>query len=88
MALTVIIALVTAFVLSLTFMPAMIAIFVTGKVNERDNASVRGLKGAVPAYSFSRHSQAHASCRSWNLASCWRRIIVRASRAGVYPEAR
>jgi len=44
MALTVIIALVTAFVLSLTFMPAMIAIFVTGKVNERDNAFVRGLK--------------------------------------------
>ncbi len=44
MALTVIIALVTAFVLSLTFMPAMIAILVTGKVNERDNGFVRGLK--------------------------------------------
>ncbi len=44
MALTVLIALVTAFVLSLTFMPAMIAIFVTGKVNERDNGFVRGLK--------------------------------------------
>jgi heavy metal efflux system protein len=44
MALTVIIALVTAFVLSLTFMPAMIAILVTGKVNEPDNGFVRGLK--------------------------------------------
>ncbi len=44
MALTVIVALVTAFVLSLTFMPAMIAIFVTGKVNEQDNRFVRGLK--------------------------------------------
>ena len=44
MALTVIIALLTAFVLSLTFMPAMIAIFVTGKVSERDNRFVRGLK--------------------------------------------
>jgi len=44
MALTVIIALVTAFVLSLTFMPAMLAIAVTGKVNERDNGFVRGLK--------------------------------------------
>jgi cobalt-zinc-cadmium resistance protein CzcA len=44
MALTVLIALVTAFVLSLTFMPAMIAIFVTGKVSERDNGFVRGLK--------------------------------------------
>jgi cobalt-zinc-cadmium resistance protein CzcA len=44
MALTVLIALMTAFVLSLTFMPAMIAILVTGKVNERDNGFVRGLK--------------------------------------------
>jgi cobalt-zinc-cadmium resistance protein CzcA len=44
MALTVIIALVTAFVLSLTFMPAMIAIMVTGKVNERDNALVRAVR--------------------------------------------
>src|SRR5229473_2940426 len=38
------VALLTAFVLSLTFMPAMIAIFVTGKVSERDNRFVRGLK--------------------------------------------
>jgi heavy metal efflux system protein len=44
MALTVLIALMTAFVLSLTFMPAMLAILVTGKVNERDNGFVRGLK--------------------------------------------
>ncbi len=44
MALTVIIALVTAFVLSLTFMPAMVAIFVTGTVSERDNGLVHVLK--------------------------------------------
>jgi cobalt-zinc-cadmium resistance protein CzcA len=44
MALTVIIALATAFVLSLTFMPAMIAIVLTGKVNESENGFVRGLK--------------------------------------------
>jgi cobalt-zinc-cadmium resistance protein CzcA len=44
MALTVIIALVTAFILSLTFMPAMIAIVLTGKVNERENGFVRALK--------------------------------------------
>lgn len=37
MALTVIIALVAAFVLSLTFVPAMIAIFITGKVKEQVN---------------------------------------------------
>ena len=44
MALTVIIALVAAFVLSITFVPALIAIFVTGRVREGENASVRGLK--------------------------------------------
>jgi heavy metal efflux system protein len=44
MALTVIIALTTAFVLSLTFMPAMIAIALTGKVDERENLFVRALK--------------------------------------------
>jgi heavy metal efflux system protein len=44
MAMTVIIALVTAFVLSLTFVPAMIAIAVTGRVQEKENVLVRGLK--------------------------------------------
>src|SRR6266540_1420016 len=43
-AMTVIIALATAFVLSLTFVPAMVAIAVTGRVRERENAFVRGLK--------------------------------------------
>ena len=38
MALTVIIALAAAFVLSLTFVPAMIAILVTGRVQENENA--------------------------------------------------
>jgi cobalt-zinc-cadmium resistance protein CzcA len=44
MAFTVIIALVTAFVLSLTFVPAMIAIAVSRSVQERENRLVRGLK--------------------------------------------
>jgi cobalt-zinc-cadmium resistance protein CzcA len=44
MALTVIIALAAAFVLSLTFVPAVIAIVVTGRVNESDNAAVKYLK--------------------------------------------
>ena len=44
MALTVIIALAMAFVLSLTFVPAMIAIVVTGRVSETENAFVRVLK--------------------------------------------
>ncbi len=44
MALTVILALVSAFVLSLTFVPALIAIAVTGRVKEADNLAVRSLK--------------------------------------------
>jgi cobalt-zinc-cadmium resistance protein CzcA len=40
----VIIALATAFVLSLTFVPAMVAIAVTGRVQEKENLFVRGLK--------------------------------------------
>ena len=46
MALTVIIALVSAFILSLTFVPAMIAIVITGKVTETDNFIIRGFKAA------------------------------------------
>ena len=46
MALTVIIALLSAFVLSLTFVPAMIAIAVTGRVHEKPNRLVRGLTDA------------------------------------------
>ena len=46
MALTVIIALASAFVLSLTFVPALIAIVITGRVQEKDNIFVRGLKAA------------------------------------------
>jgi cobalt-zinc-cadmium resistance protein CzcA len=44
MAMTVLIALMTAFILSLTFVPAMIAIVVTGRVQERENPLLRGLK--------------------------------------------
>lgn len=46
MALTVILALIAAFVLSLTFVPALIAIFVTVRVSEADNRIVRRLKVA------------------------------------------
>jgi cobalt-zinc-cadmium resistance protein CzcA len=44
MALTVILALVSAFALSLTFVPALIAIAVTGRVKEADNVAVHRLK--------------------------------------------
>lgn len=46
MAMTVIIALVFAFILSLTLVPALIAIWITGRVQEKDVAIVRGLKRA------------------------------------------
>lgn len=41
MALTVILALVAAFILSLTFIPAMVAIMMTGRVREHDNFLIR-----------------------------------------------
>lgn len=44
MGLTVIIALICAFVLSLTFVPAMLAIFVTGRVEEKENWLIRTTK--------------------------------------------
>lgn len=44
MALTVIIALACAFVLSLTFVPAAIAIALSGKVDEKDNRFIAGIK--------------------------------------------
>jgi cobalt-zinc-cadmium resistance protein CzcA len=46
MALTVIFALVAAFVLSLTFVPAMVALFVRGRVEERENRALRLAKRA------------------------------------------
>ena len=44
MALTVILALVAAFILSLTFIPAMLAIFVSGKVDEKENIFIKSGK--------------------------------------------
>ena len=44
MAYTVIFALIAAFILSLTFVPAMVALFVTGKVQERENPVIAWCK--------------------------------------------
>jgi cobalt-zinc-cadmium resistance protein CzcA len=53
MAMTVIMALAAAFVLSLTFVPAMIAIVITGRVRETENVFVRALKALYrPALIF------------------------------------
>jgi heavy metal efflux system protein len=45
MALTVILALVSAFILSLTAVPALIAILVAGRIAEGENVIIRALKG-------------------------------------------
>ena len=42
MAITVIIALLSAMVLSITFIPAAVALFITGKVSEKNNPIMRG----------------------------------------------
>lgn len=44
MAFTVVMALVSALILSLTFVPAAVATFVTGKVEEKDSFLIRGAK--------------------------------------------
>jgi len=44
MAMTVILALVAAFILSLTFVPAMIALFVTGRVEEKESRAITKAK--------------------------------------------
>ena len=46
MALTVVLALVAAFVLSLTLIPAMVAIVIRGRVKEKENFLIRGAKRA------------------------------------------
>ena len=46
MAITVIIALLSAMILSLTFVPAAVAIFVTGKVSEKKNPIMKGAEWA------------------------------------------
>jgi cobalt-zinc-cadmium resistance protein CzcA len=54
MALTVVIALLSALVLSLTFVPAAVAVFVKGKVEEKDSFLIRGAKiGYEPVLKWS-----------------------------------
>lgn len=57
MAFTVVIALLSALILSLTFVPAAVALFITGKVEEKENRVILGAKkGYEPALRWSvRH---------------------------------
>lgn len=57
MAFTVVVALLSALVLSLTFVPAAVATFITGKVNEKENWLMRGArKGYEPLLKWSLHN--------------------------------
>ncbi len=54
MALTVIIALIFAFILSITYVPAMIAMWLSGKIEEKDNWIIQKAKSAYrPLLNFS-----------------------------------
>ena len=56
MAFTVVIALTAAMILSLTFVPAAVAMFVTGKVNEKESPVMRGAAWFYrPALGFALH---------------------------------
>ena len=46
MAFTVVVALLSAMVLSITFVPAAVATFITGKAHEKENVAIRGAKKA------------------------------------------
>ncbi len=65
MALTVIIALLGALILSLTFVPALISIFITGKVAEQENchhSDVQGQPIGRPSRPRSRSVTLHCGC--------------------------
>jgi len=54
MAFTVVMALLSALILSLTFVPAAVALFITGKVKEKESKVIRGIKrGYEPALRWS-----------------------------------
>ena len=88
MALTVILALVAAFVLSLTFVPAMVAILVRGRVRERENLLVRvgeaGVRAVAEAGGFA--CETSSSRRSAVLFAAVG-PAVHAARAGVRADA-
>lgn len=56
MALTVVMALMSALILSLTFVPAAVATFITGKVDEKEGRIISGVKNAYePVLRYSLH---------------------------------
>ena len=68
MAITVVMALTAALVLSLTFVPAAVALFVTGRVEEKESRVMRGAQAALRAAARLRARAA----RSLVVAARWR----------------
>ena len=63
MAFTVVTALLSALILSLTFVPAAVALFVTGKVNEKENVAIRGAK------------KLYEPVLRWSIVNPWKIIV-------------
>lgn len=66
MAFTVVVALISALILSITFVPAAVALFVTGKISEKESAFIKIIKTA------------YTPVLKWSLAHPWK-IILSAS---------
>ena len=67
MAFTVVTALLSALILSITFVPAAVALFVKGKIEEKDNAVIRGSK------------RIYHPILTWSIVNHWKLITVAAS---------
>ena len=67
MAFTVVTALLSALILSITFVPAAVALFVKGKIEEKDNAVIRGSK------------RIYHPILTWSIVNPWKLITVAAS---------
>jgi heavy metal efflux system protein len=63
MAFTVVVALISALILSITFVPAAVALFVTGKINEKEGAFIKVIKTA------------YTPILKWSLAHPWKIIL-------------
>ena len=67
MAFTVVTALLSALILSITFVPAAVALFVKGKVEEKDNVVIRGSK------------HIYHPILEWSIVNPWKLIVVSVS---------
>jgi cobalt-zinc-cadmium resistance protein CzcA len=94
MAMTVILALVSAFILSMTFIPAMVAIFIKGRVKEKKNLLMRiaeqvyerSLKWAVQYPCSSSGDWARSLCQHWMKKTYWSNRPAFPAQASLSPQ--